>query len=116
MLTTCQSRVRLQPSGPKPVIPGTNAESIPRWFSFFGKTAYAPRGLLQKRGLLLKRSMRSVGLMGASGGMKPRTMWGDWWLEPLPADSTICAAGEIYLYEGVTFIELDTPGELEIWQ
>lgn len=43
-------------------------------------------------------------------------IWGDWWLEPIPASSTICASGNIYLYEGVVSqIELGHPNELEIW-
>lgn len=41
--------------------------------------------------------------------------WGDWWMDPLPSGSTICAAGNIYLYEGVPQIELSDPGQLEIW-
>ncbi len=44
-------------------------------------------------------------------------IWGDWWLDPIPADSIICASGNISLYEGtVAQIELGHPSELEIWE
>lgn len=43
-------------------------------------------------------------------------IWGDWWLDPIPASSIICASGNIYVYEGIVAqIELDHPNELEIW-
>ena len=42
-------------------------------------------------------------------------IWGDWHLDPI-ADAVICAAGNIYLYEGVAQIELEEPSELEIWR
>lgn len=43
-------------------------------------------------------------------------IWGDWYLDPIDADAVICAAGTIYLYEGVAQAELAEPGELEIWR
>lgn len=43
-------------------------------------------------------------------------IWGDWWLDPIADNATICGSGNIYIYEGVTQIELGTPGEIEIWQ
>lgn len=43
-------------------------------------------------------------------------IWGDWWLDPVPEDATICGVGEIYLYEGVAQIELVAPSDLEIWE
>lgn len=42
-------------------------------------------------------------------------IWGDWWLDPLPPDAVICASGYISTYEGVLQMELESPGELEIW-
>lgn len=43
-------------------------------------------------------------------------IWGDWWLDPIPENATICGSNEIYLYEGVAQIELGAPSDLEIWQ
>ncbi|GAA5517979.1 hypothetical protein Lsed01_00396 [Demequina sediminis] len=40
----------------------------------------------------------------------------DIYLEPIDADATICGSGEIYLYEGVTQMEMTDPSALEIWQ
>lgn len=40
----------------------------------------------------------------------------DIYLEPIDANATICGSGEIYLYEGVTQMELTDPSALEIWQ
>lgn len=37
-------------------------------------------------------------------------------LEPIETDTTICASGNVYLYEGVTQVELSSPNELEIWK
>ena len=43
-------------------------------------------------------------------------IWGDWWMDPISSDSTVCASGEIYIYEGVVGqMELGDPGEIEIW-
>lgn len=42
-------------------------------------------------------------------------MTGDWWLDPIADGATICAAGSVYLYDGVAQIELSSPAEIEIW-
>lgn len=42
-------------------------------------------------------------------------IWGDWWMDPIARGATICGAGNIYLYDGVTQMELGDPGQLEIW-
>lgn len=42
-------------------------------------------------------------------------IWGDWWMDPIAPDAIICASGNIYLYEGVTQMELGHPNEFEIW-
>lgn len=58
----------------------------------------------------------NIGLDYPSADRFTFVIWGDWWLEPIPVSSTICASGNIYLYEGVvTQIELGHPNELEIW-
>ena len=42
-------------------------------------------------------------------------LWG-YELQPLPSAATICASGNIYIYEGTTAqMELGSPAELEIW-
>lgn len=40
----------------------------------------------------------------------------DLYLQPIPAEATICGAGEIYLYEGVAQTEMWDPAALEIWR
>lgn len=40
----------------------------------------------------------------------------DFYLDPIPADATICGNGEIYLYEGVAQMEMWDPAGLEIWR
>lgn len=58
----------------------------------------------------------NIGLDYPSNDRLTFVIWGDWWLESIPASSTICASGNIYLYEGVVAqIELGHPNELEIW-
>lgn len=42
-------------------------------------------------------------------------VWGDWWMDTIPSGAVICAAGNIYLYEGVTQMEIGHPNDLEIW-
>ena len=42
-------------------------------------------------------------------------LWG-YELQPLPANATVCAAGNIYMYEGTTTqMEPGSPEQLEIW-
>lgn len=41
-------------------------------------------------------------------------IWGDWWLDPIEAGSTVCATGPIHLYNGVAQMELEHPSELEV--
>lgn len=43
-------------------------------------------------------------------------LWGDWWLESIADGSTVCASGEVYLYEGVAQMEFYSPSDLEIWE
>ena len=58
----------------------------------------------------------NIGLDYPSNDRFAFVIWGDWWVDSIPANSTICASGNIYLYEGVvTQIELGHPNELEIW-
>lgn len=40
----------------------------------------------------------------------------DYYLDPIPADATICGNGEIYLYDGVAQMEMWDPSALEIWR
>jgi len=40
----------------------------------------------------------------------------DTYLEPITTSATLCGTGEIYLYEGVTQMEMTNPRDLEIWQ
>lgn len=42
-------------------------------------------------------------------------MWG-FQLEPVASGATVCATGNIHLYEGVAQMELGSPTELEIWK
>ncbi|MEV8251121.1 hypothetical protein AB0O87_09380 [Microbacterium sp. NPDC076768] len=58
----------------------------------------------------------NIGLDYPSADRFTFVIWGDWQLEPIPASSTICASGNIYLHEEVvTQIELGHPNEIEIW-
>lgn len=43
-------------------------------------------------------------------------LWGDWWIDPIEPGAVICSSGSIYLYEGVTQMEIDSPQALEIWR
>jgi len=44
-------------------------------------------------------------------------LWGDWWVEPIATDATICSTGAIYLYDGVVAqIEIGAPEDIEIWE
>jgi hypothetical protein len=57
----------------------------------------------------------NVGEDYPSQGRFTFVIWGDWWLDPIPGDSVICATGRVSLYKGVTQMELDHPNDLEIW-
>lgn len=40
----------------------------------------------------------------------------DYYLDRIDGDAVICGRGEIYLYNGVTQMEMSDPGRLEIWR
>jgi len=40
----------------------------------------------------------------------------DIYLQPIESDATICGRGDIYLYDGVTQMEMYSASALEIWQ
>lgn len=69
------------------------------------------------------KSMRStadglfinVGLDYPSMGRFTFIIWGDWWMDPIDPQSTVCAAGDVYNYEGVAQMELGDPSQIEIW-
>ena len=42
-------------------------------------------------------------------------LWGDWWIDAIPSNATVCSYGEIYVYDGVAQMEIFSPEDLRIW-
>ena len=57
----------------------------------------------------------NVGVDYPSAGRFTFIFW-DAFLDPIEADTTVCGSGEIYLYEGVTQMEMGDPSSLELWR